>query len=163
MNEQTQTECPPRTHEEVIAFYLENKEHDLLGTMASELLSRLPFEKVKPFLANPENEKWEQGPRDRDSIVIEMREYMDFAWGKATGHRGISASRSIDHYRAWLWLIQGEQLLEGLGYAQYGAPMLKAICEQYGLRMPEGYDKEAAENMARGEPCCRGCEEGCGA
>lgn len=61
-------------------------------------------------------------------------DYMAFAWGKANGFRGISASRSMSHYKAWLWMLgqdQFEDIVDGMEF--YGKPQLIRICEFLGV------------------------------
>lgn len=153
-----------RSDDEIIAFFETVKKLDFLGTYAGDLITRLSFAKAKPYLKPEAKEaEWEVRPRDRESVIAEMREYMDFAWEKALGHRGISAGRSIDHFKAWLWLLGDDEtkaFLDGdENYSQYGVPCLKKVCDVYGFKMP---DDEAAKNMAEGRPCHPDCEEGCG-
>lgn len=70
-------------------------------------------------------------PRDRESILNEMLDYMSFAFEKANNFRGISASRSMSHYSAWTWLI-GDDFGNLLDYEYYGKDNLVEICEKYG-------------------------------
>ena len=81
-------------------------------------------------------------------------------------HRGLSAGRSIDHFRAWLWMDGEDELVEQINsedipFAQYGAPILKAISEKYGAPTP---DDDATLRMMLGSICePDGCPyEGCG-
>ena len=54
---------------------------------------------------------------------------MEFAKKKAENERGISASRSIAHYIAWLWLANDNDLWNEIDdYYDYGIPQLKIIC-----------------------------------
>lgn len=121
-----------RTDEEILARIEAVKENDWLGTERSDLLVRLPFVTAKPFLADDADEStWKVEPRDRDSVLAEMLDYMPFAWGKANGKRGISAGRSMSHYSAWTWLISED--FGNLGnYQCYGKDNLTAICERFG-------------------------------
>jgi hypothetical protein len=82
---------------------------------------------------------------------------MAFAWGKARDHRGISASRSVEKMRTWVWLLDDPEITAN--YQNYGAPILRAICERYGFPIPDGDDMR---RMSEGEPCRDGCDEGCG-
>ena len=121
-----------RTDSEILARIKEVAERDWLGTQRDELAARLSFQAAKS-LVKPEAEEadWTQYPRDRDSILKEMLEYMPFAWDKANHCRGISAGRSIDHYDAWLWLL-GDDLKNFGEYEHYGKQILVRICEKYG-------------------------------
>lgn len=151
-----------RTDQEIIDYYGKVKDDDFLGTMGSELISRLPFDSAKPFLKkDADSSKWITLPRDNKSILKEMRDYMEFAWDKATGHRGISAGRSIDHFRAWLFLVGDDELLafanaEG-NYPNYGCPILKKISEKYGFPVP---NNDKTKRMSAGKSC--GGDSGCG-
>lgn len=128
------------------------------------LLPYLSFEMAKPFLKDTATaESWgEIVPSDRSSIIVEMSDYAGFAWEKAIGHRGLSAGRSIDKMKAWLWMLEDEELLDfievEINYKNYGAPILKAICEKYGFPVP---DHQWAKNMSLGKPCRPGCDDGC--
>jgi len=59
---------------------------------------------------------------------------MTFAWDKANGHRGLSASRTMDHYTAWVWML-GDEEVAGVGnlknYDAYGKENLAKICDRY--------------------------------
>jgi len=124
-----------RTDDEIIAHIDAVSGSDFFGTQTGDLIVRLPFDKAKQFL-KPEatSDGWEISPRDREAVLDEMKEYMDFAWGKANDCRGLSAGRSLDHMRAWLWLAGEDGFLGALridDYSHYGKPQLRAICERY--------------------------------
>ena len=157
-----------RTTTEIAAEVERANKADAFGFYTSTLLGYLPFKDAKPFLKEGATaEEWSIKPATPVNVKKDMGSYIDFAVGKVLGHRGISASRSIAHYQAWLWLLDDE---EGQGwceddgmYQNYGAPVLKAIAEKYGFKMDltlgEG---EMFERMAKGKPCVVGCGEGCG-
>lgn len=107
-------------------------EFDILGFQTSDLILRLPFDLAKEFL-KPEakEEEWKQYPRDRESLIKEMLEYMPFAWEKANNDRGISAARSMAHYNSWIWLV-GDDLGDMNDYQFYGKDNLVNICDHYG-------------------------------
>lgn len=153
-----------RTFEEIAARC--SKPTSLLGFDADALLGFLPFEYAKSLL-KPETDgaAWDAQlpPLTRDAVLAEMRSYMEFAWGKVDDHRGISASRSVEKMEAWLWLLGEDDLLrevEAAGYAQYGAPKLKLICERLSFPIP---DDEDIRRMSRGERCTADYGCGCGA
>ena len=105
-----------RTDDEIVARLKEvsEGEHDWLGTEQGDLIARLPWDKAKPLLSVDVTEEQWAGihiSRDRYHLINEMREYMPFAWEKANGFRGISAGRSMSHFRAWVWLA-GDDLGE---------------------------------------------------
>ena len=68
-----------------------------------------------------------------DAIRACCIDYMPFAWEKANGSRGISAWRSLAHYKAWLWML-GTDEFEGVEeYEHYGKEWLRRICVFLGL------------------------------
>lgn len=152
-----------RTQEEIVERIHEVKTSDWMGTQVDDLLDFLTFESAKEFL-KPEatKDKWEILELTKDFVLDAMRKYMDFAWEKCLGHRGISASRSLDHFRAWIWLLGDDQVLKDMEeteYAQYGAPQLRMLCEHYGFIWPEGV--VAAQRMSVGKRCGTDYECGC--
>lgn len=121
-----------RTDEEIIARIEEVKDRDFFGFEISDLLIRLPFEKAKPYLKDDAKaEDWKVEPRDRESLLKEMHDYMSFAWDKANNQRGLSAGRSLCHYQAWVWLA-GDDLGYFGDYEFYGKDELVKICNHYG-------------------------------
>jgi hypothetical protein len=123
-----------RTNEEIVSRINERNELvlDLLGAETGDLMMRLPFEIAKQFLDGSVNVgDWSVLPRDRDSLVAEMLDYMPFAWDKANDCSGLSASRSMSHFMAWTWLA-GDDFGDLLNYEFYGKDNLVRICEHYG-------------------------------
>lgn len=139
-----------RTDDEIVARLKEvsEGEHDWLGTEQGDLIARLPWDKAKPLLSGDVTEEQWAGihiSRDRDHLINEMREYMPFAWKKANGFRGISASRSMSHFRAWVWLA-GDDLGEFNNYQHYGKDHLVRICNHYGFEnLDDGVRKNSEE------------------
>ena len=77
----------------------------------------------------------------------DMAEYMEFAWGKANGKRGLSAGRSMDHFSIWLWLDGEDDLAQSIRqeYEFYGKPQLVQICAYLELD-PSKWDNGIREN-----------------
>lgn len=153
-----------RTTQEIVEFYRKQASGDFFGTFADDLLRHITFADAKEFLKpNADEAKWHYEPLADDATLNRIAEYMTFAWTKVRNHRGISAGRSLAHMRAWLWLLGDNELVtfcdDGDNYAQYGAPVLAAICRKYGFPIPKGSD---VENMIAGRPCEAGCDQGCG-
>lgn len=153
-----------RTQAEIVEWYRHEQHNDLLGFTAQVVLPYLPVEQLREFCkSGADLSDWEADPLTERDVLEAMRLYMKFAWGKVQNHRGISANRSVLKMSAWLWLLGDEEMVafcEAHGnYAQYGAPILKAICDKYGFPIPEN---PKLERMIRGLPCIPGCDEGCG-
>lgn len=155
-----------RTDKDIVARVqaIERTGRDWLGVERNELVCRLSYDAARPLLKpDATGEGWgEIFPRDRDTIVKEMRDYMEFGWGKVLDHRGISASRTLSHMAGWLWLLEDDEMVgfvfDEANYMPYGAPVLKRICEKYEFPIPEG---KTAARMGNGQPCRDGCEDGC--
>ena len=122
-----------RTDEEIIDRIDSLIEDDFLGFDTQDLILALPFESAKKYLKDTcTADDWgEPSPRDRDSILEKMLEYMPFAWEKANDERGISASRTMSHYNSWIWLA-GDDLGDLTQYRNYGKDNLRKICDYYG-------------------------------
>ena len=125
-----------KTTQEILARIAEIEADDMFGFQKGDLLAFLPYDVAKPFL-NEEmtQDKWATivRPQTKEAAVGEMLNYMPFAWEKANDCRGISACRSVEHMKAWLWLA-GDDLYDKLDdlYEFYGKPCLAVICEKYG-------------------------------
>lgn len=157
-------ETPLRSQQEILDRIEEIKKLDFFGTERSDLALHLLYDNAKEFLKpDVDKESWDREVRGRRAVLDEMRDYMTFALGKIEDHRGLSAGRSISHFRAWLWLLNDDELLEFSyvteNYRNYGAPILRRIGEKYGIALP---NESWFENMSYGLPCKLNCEDGCG-
>lgn len=133
---------------------------DYFGIRASTLFGFLDLKHARPLL-RPGVTPAEWGPIP-DPLGA-AREYLDFAIGKAVDHRGLSALRSVSHFREWAWLSGDPDFTAALDadYSYYGAPILHAVAvalgqdELWAARLtPE------LERMSEGVPCspdCSGC------
>ncbi len=95
------------------------------------LAAYLPHKDLQGIYHIPDG--WQPRPRDRNSVIAEMRDYMSFAWDKANNCRGLSAYRSMVHYKVWLWLLKDDSI-DTEEYEYYGKPQLAMICKKYGFR-----------------------------
>lgn len=121
-----------RTDKEIIERVNAISHSDFFGFESADLITCLPFNSAKPFLKEGvTEEEWQPDPRDRESVLKRMVDYMPFAWEKANNERGISAGRSMSHYSAWIWLA-GDDLGNLNRYNYYGKDNLVKICEFYG-------------------------------
>lgn len=135
-----------RTFEEIVNYYEEKKATDFFGTYAGDLLGYLPYKYVQKYL-KPECTETEWIPLEytEETVKKEMIDYMEFAWEKANRCRGISASRSMEHYTAWIWLL-GDDAVSRFGdlqsYNYYGKDNLIRICDFLGLDHKQWDDGE---------------------
>ena len=157
-----------KTQEEIVARIKYLAKDDMFGFATQDLIYALELDLAAPYLneafvkeIRAGEKEWKRPPTDEE-IKKELIGYLDFAWEKCLGHRGISASRSIGHFTAWCWLLGDEGSVAFLendtNFAQYGAPCLAYLSKKYGHEMPTGVD---AQRMSRGEKCEPTCE-GCG-
>lgn len=125
-----------RTQEEIKERF--DQADDLFGTQKGDLISYMTFENAKPYLkeeyvkqVESGEEKWEQSTDPKKDIL----EYLDFAYDKAEGERGLSAGRSMLHFKTWIWLESKEFYNEIIdlidNYTSYGIPALDKISEHY--------------------------------
>lgn len=129
-----------RTVDEIKARIKASTKEDMFGTQAVDLARCLPFEEAKTILTIPDTmteADWEKDrvPATHDALTKVVREYLDFAWGKANDCRGLSAVRSVDHMKAWFWLMGYDDLVSQLDqvYEYYGKPCLVVCSELVGV------------------------------
>ena len=117
-----------RTQEQILVRIKEIESDDFFGFQTSDLIQFLTFENAKPWLKEGvAAEQWEQGV---DPVEL-IKDYLPFAWDKANNCRGLSAGRSLEHMKAWVWLDDKPDLLKQIeeDYEYYGKPHLVKICE----------------------------------
>lgn len=67
-----------------------------------------------------------------ENVIAQMQAYIDFAYEKAEGQRGISASRSMWRYKQWLWILEDTEI-DCDDFCDYGISALGLISEKYNL------------------------------
>jgi hypothetical protein len=144
-----------RTQEEILEKIRTEKENDILGFYIPFLMDYLDFENVKPFLNKDYLQKIEEGKERWEKHTDpekDIWDYMKFAWEKANGCRGISAERSLEHFRAWLWLDGEDGLAELMeNHTHYGKPQLVAISKRYAIDW-KSLDNDEWKNHENQEP-----------
>lgn len=136
-----------RTQEEIVAKLDDDTQEKFMDFTPDVLVPALKWDYAKKYLVPEYILKVEKGEEkfeynsDIKSIVQDFLDYMVFAWGKAEGQRGLSASRSINKLSAWLWLLNREDLVNIIEddnlYNPYGAPALIEVCNKLGIEVPE--------------------------
>lgn len=138
------------------------KAGDFFGFGHEVLVSCLDFEHAKPFLkADMTADGWHP-LLGREKVLTEMKRYLDFAWGKAEDHRGLSAGRSVVKLTTFAWVLGMDSLIKEIDaapYAYYGCPKLRVVAMALGEPLPTA---PSLQRMMNGEPCSPACE-GCGA
>jgi hypothetical protein len=157
-----------RTEEEIVHRIREIQlsGRDLFGAETGNLLTQLEYPEAKEFL-RPEVTESEWQPETLQASKEAAVGYVPFAIGKMDKHRGLSAGRSIDHMRGWIWLHGNDaevKEFELTSYTNYGAPKVKLFCSVMGCE--DVWEKNATygvRRMAEGLECREsGCQQGCG-
>ncbi len=163
-----------RTAEEIHDYTDANGHASFFGFDREAMVPFLTFEEAKPWLKeDAKEENWSDAlPRTREAILGEIADYLNrVGFDKAVNHRGISAGRTVEKLRALCWLMEDDEavrLCDAAPYANYGAPILKAVAEHLGIDWKAELaidDIAIFEAQARGEicPACKdGSESGCG-
>lgn len=69
---------------------------------------------------------------NRDNVLMSMKDYLPFAFEKAREERGLSASRSIQKMRTYLFMLNDIELCSEIeDYTDYGLPQLEKISTKY--------------------------------
>lgn len=95
---------------------------------------------VKEGATPPEPKPWTE-----ESIRDQLARDLDFAFEKAHGRRGISASLMHEVVKTWMWVLEDD--LQNYGdYDDYGVAYLRQVAQKYGLPdlgdMPDGDDED---------------------
>lgn len=156
-----------RTVEEVLAR-IEEIENTLVGSMTvDDLYEVLTYEEAKSKLRPEVTLKdWGEGQsRSHENARNKLVRYLPFAIEKAVSHRGISASRSVSHFKNWTWLMEDSEaqefIADEVNYAMYGVPIIKYLLNRYNVKYEFSSPEELRifECMAKGECCGSGmCE-----
>lgn len=128
-----------RTQEEILERF--KTADDMFDTQRGDIIAYMEFENVKPFLKEEYVRKVESGEETWTVASVtdakeKILDYLDFAYDKAKNQRGLSAARSMEHFKTWIWLEDETfyneifPLLEN--YTDYGIPALDKIAEHYG-------------------------------
>lgn len=114
-----------KTADQIKARIREVEASDFFGAQTSDLLMRLPFDEARAWL-KPEATREQWDAMERKAPLDDLRDYLPFAWGKANDCRGLSAQRSLDHIKAWLWLAGFDDVVEQQfeTYSHYGKRQL---------------------------------------
>lgn len=140
---------------------INNLQNDFLGFKSEVLIEALDFDHAKQyFKPDVTRDKW---PDESSEDVQKEKayKYLDFAFGKALDHRGISASRSVEKLAEWAWIFDQDivsQEMNNAPHAMYGVPALFIFAKTFNQLIPD--DSELLR-MSKGSPCKDDCCEGC--
>lgn len=93
---------------------------DFFGAERGHLIFALPFEEAKQFLTDDATESSFTRVADVEALRTKAKDYMGFAVEKMLAERGLSANRSVDHYKGWIWLLTDDETYKRYDAAEYG-------------------------------------------
>jgi len=123
-----------RSQDDIVRRFEERKNDDPFGFEVTEYIYAMDLEHATPYL-NEGVTDWKA--ETKDETLAKAIKYLTFAFGKAEDERGISANRSIQHYIAWLWLLEEDDLLKRVkheydtNYHAYGIHILHMIGDHF--------------------------------
>lgn len=88
-----------------------------------------------------------------DGTLDRAREYLDFAVMKIADERGLSASRSVDAFQEYVWLLTDdstEAVYLTVDYAPYGQPQIEYAAEK--LDLVDAFNEAAVRHGLHAEP-----------
>lgn len=124
-----------RTQAEILTRIKEVEADDFFGFQRGDLVDFLDYENAKPFLKDGVTaEHWAEQHTKRTATECVL-DYLPFGWEKANDQRGLSASRSVEHLKAWLWLAGYDDASDVFDdvYEYYGKPCLVVASEIIGF------------------------------
>jgi hypothetical protein len=132
-----------RTQAEIVERIKQAMERDIFGFEWYEYALCLTPESAESLRGiaikkNADLSNWPYYKTDKD-LRDRCIDYMPFAWEKANNCRGVSAWRSLSHYKAWLWLLGQDDFDDIDDYEFYGKDQLRRICDFLGLD-PDQWD-----------------------
>lgn len=156
-----------RSQEDIVARIRAIVDDDFRGFRKMVLIDALDFAHAREFLLDTVTESEWNSARSA-SVEDDARKYLAFAVGKIIGHRGLSASRSVDKLGEYAWLLGRDDVVKAMNdadYENYGAPKIKAFATTLGWEWPGDVGEREAidlERMASGLSCVDDCNLGCG-
>jgi hypothetical protein len=144
MTTQHETKPIPRTENQILQRLKEIADaDDMFGVERSRLLEALSWQAAQSFLQDGhdhEEAEWEDHRlKTTGQVIDQIVSYLGFAWGKANESRGLSAQRSLAHFRGLLYLLGSDhdELRQWIGspehYQFYGKPQLVKVSEVVGF------------------------------
>jgi hypothetical protein len=157
-----------RTQADILDRFRAAADDDMFGWRREVLTLPMTNESVRKALPAAEIADG-RTPATLDQVTEDAQGYLAFAVEKILGHRGISASRSVQKLTEFAWLLGRDDVVEAIGaaeYAQYGAPQIRAFAEGMGWPFLDVADvaaeREQLERMSLGRFCEDECLSGCG-
>jgi hypothetical protein len=149
-----------RAQDEILARIRAAERVDVFGFAWDILFAALDYDHAKPFLMDGTTKEQWPGIAGDIAVKKDALAYLEFAWGKAEEHRGISADRSVTKLTEYCWLLGLDVArIEAAPYPQYGCPKLKVVSELLGAVLPTSPE---LLRMMNGDCCVPACDSGCG-
>jgi translation elongation factor EF-G len=125
----------------------EYKSKTIDGRDLSRLAQFIPESELKDFGIELMEEfvgKHQPIPFNKENVLKQLKEDVDFGFQKALDCRGISSSMMAEVVKMWNWILE-EGLEDFDEYPMYGLPIFKATAQKYGFNNPIGEDTGSEE------------------
>lgn len=144
-----------------IAMKFEEENKKSASNWPDVLVGYIPYEQAKALglvKVGGDARDWKFKKLVEKTVVDEMKAFVDFALPKVAAHTSLAAMRGMDKLRAWTWLIDKDTEIAWENFPNFGAPVLKQICEKFEFGWPA---HPVLNQMAKGLPCSPECVRGC--
>jgi hypothetical protein len=137
----------PVTTDEIVdrIKHIRKTDADFFGVRQGRLLPLLDYENASQFFNEKglSEERFNElvhnpyGEPCQEAVFAAIVEYLNFAWEKANNCRGISSSRSMEHFRELCWAMGWDDIVRFIeledNYTCYGKPALVLISSACGV------------------------------
>lgn len=125
-----------KTIQEILDNYknYETSLDDRFGIRFAQFLSEEQMKQIGFSLKD--GTKHYQKEWNRENILKQLKEDVEFGWEKAINQRGISSNLMYEVVRSWNKIL--EEGLENFDeYPQYGKPLFKETAKKYGWKLED--------------------------
>ena len=133
-----------KTREQILEAIKNGKESQCLdGRDFSRLCNFFPVEQWEQIgfkLKEDAKELLEIKELTEETILVQLKDDLDFAFEKALSQRGISSSFMYEVIKMWMWILD-DPLQHFEEYIMYGLPLYKAVALRYNFDNPIGEDE----------------------
>lgn len=144
-----------------IAAKFEEEHRKSASNWPDVLVGYLPYEQAKALglvKVGGNAEDWKFKKLTEKTVVDELKAFINFATPKVIQHTSLAAMRGMDKLKAWTWLLDKDGEINWDNFPNFGAPILKQICEKFEIPWPSN---PVLNQMVKGLPCSPSCVRGC--
>ena len=130
-----------KTLEQILACHNKNIQgtaleiQDRLGVRLCQFLTEEQAKTIGFTLK--ERATWEPpNPFTEENVLKQLKQDVEFGWGKACRHKGISSELMYNVVLGWCKILENE-FADWDDYAPYGTPLFIAVSKKYGFGIDE--------------------------